>query len=1146
MTTRTLLRFLGLLAFAPALALAQTTPGYYRMPAIHGDTVVFTAEGDLWRVAATGGIAQRLTTHAGLETDSAISPDGKWIAFSAQYEGPTEAYVMPLAGGLPKRLTYHGEIAAVRGWTPDGKVLYSTRAFATLPVYQLVAVDPATLEKQPLPLGEADEGVFDDAGKTLFFTRYSFQGSHAKRYVGGTAQNLWRYEPGAKEAVPFHPEFKGISRWPMFWQDRVYFASERDGTSNLWSMRPDGSDLRQHTQHDDFGVKNPRQQGGRIVYQNGADIFLYDIAGARSTKLTISLASDFDQLRETWVTKVSDFLNAWDVSPDGDRISLVVRGQVFVAPANNQGRLVEITRGGGVRYRSAGFFPDGKSLLVLSDETGEVEFWKAPANGVGNKEQLTSGGETLRMYGELSPNGEWLVHAERDQELFVYNVKTKESRRVAKSPALDFDFPTVAWSPDSLWLAYEITAESGNTQLFLYSIASGQSTPVTSDRVNSGDPAFSPDGKWLYFLSDRTFTPLAFSPFGARQPEPFLDKPTKIYQLALGLETRSPFQAPNELDAEAKEAEKKAEAEKKPASDPKTPEGTKAAAAKDAKAAEKEKDASAAKTADAKTETAKADAKADAKAEKKEAKPITVVLEGIMDRLWEVPVPAGNYGALTVNDKALFVTDRDAGSVQARLLGIEIKTKDIETTTIVSNIAGYRLTADGKKIALQQRDDFYVIDAAARAAGDLSKARVNLANLRFPFSPRESWRQMFVDGWRLHRDFFYAKNMHGVDWKANLAKHLPLVDRVTDRAELDDLLNYLISEVSALHTDARNAKMREIDPQITVGSLGARWSRDEAAGGYRLDYIYQSEPEFLELRGPLLKPGLGIKAGDVITAINGVPTLSVPDAAALLRNQAGRQVLLALKSGGKGEAFSRIVTPVSAAEGALLRYNDWEYTRRTTVDEQSQGQIGYVHVRAMGRDNFADFVRGYYASEYKAGLILDLRNNRGGNIDAWMVSRLMRPAWMWWSRREGSVYSHLQSPFRGHLVILVDAFTASDGETMANAIRHLDLGKAIGVRTWGGGIWLRALSTLVDRGYVRAAEFGSFIPGEGWVIEGDGFTPDIIVDNNPAATFRGEDAQLAAAIKHLQELIAKDPRHQKPTPPAWPDKTRKTWTVPKS
>jgi tricorn protease len=474
----------------------------------------------------------------------------------------------------------------------------------------------------------------------------------------------------------------------------------------------------------------------------------------------------------------------------------------------------------------------------------------------------------------------------------------------------------------------------------------------------------------------------------------------------------------------------------------------------------------------------------------------------------------------------------------SRLVAVEIKNKDIEAVTVATGLAGYRVSADGKKLLLQQKDDFHVTDCAAKAATLDAKTKLNLGALKFAYSPRESWRQMFTDAWRLHRDYYYDKKMHGVDWPANLAKHLPLVDRVTDRTELNDALNYLVSELSSLHTDARGGDIRKGDPEIAVATLGARWTRDDRSGGYRLEQIYQGDPDFPEKLGPLLKPGLGIRAGDVILEINGTPTLAVPDAAALLRNQAGRQVLLKLAPGAGGEAFARVVTPLPAAEAANLRYDDWEHSRRLQVDEKSTGQIGYAHIRAMGTPNYYEFVRNYYAAANKGGLILDLRHNRGGNIDSWLLSRLMRPAWMWWARRDGTPYPNFQHAFRGHLVVLVDAFTASDGETMANGVRHLKLGQSIGVRTWGGGIWLRGgINALVDRGYARAAESGSFIPGEGWVIEGPGFTPDLIVDNPPAAAFRGEDAQLDAAIKYLQQKIAAEPRHLLPPIPAYPDKT---------
>ena len=1106
-------------AAAFCAARAQDNPGYYRFPALHGDTVVFTAEGDLWRVSTKGGLAQRLTTHAGLELLAAISPDGKWLAFSGQYEGPTEVYVMPLGGGLPTRLTYEGEAAQVRGWTPAGKVLYATRHFATLPDNQLVAIDPVTRQQTFVPLAQADEGVYDDAGQTLFFTRYGFQGSHAKRYAGGTAQNLWSYRTGAKEAVQLHPGDPGTSHWPMWWQGRLYFAGERDGTSNLWSAKPDGSDLRQHTSHADFGIKRPMQQGGRIVYQNGADLFLYDIATNKTAPIAITLASDFDQLRETWVHKPADHVSGFNLSPDGDRLALTVRGQVFVAPTG-QGRLAEITRQSGVRYRSSAFMPDGKSLLVLSDESGEVEFWRAPANGVGPTEQVTKGGKVLRLFGLVSPDGKWLAYAEHNQDLWLFNLETKEARKIAHSNYRDFSSPGINWSPDSKWLAYAITGETANSQIALYNLATAVSTSVTSERVNSGDPAFSPDGKWLYFLSDRSFVTSVGAPWGPRQPEPFLDKPTKIYQLALGLEKRSPFQAHDELA----DADKKAD---KPA-------------AKDDKKTEPEKTAGAdAQPADA----TKPGAENGAAPKSQNPPPVVVVLDGIQERLWEVPVPAGNYDQLRVTDKALFVIDREAGPASPeprfRLVGVEIKNKDIEAATVLAGITAYRVSADGKKLAVQQKEDFIVIDAAAKPAGDITKAKINLTALKFAYSPRESWRQMFTDAWRMHRDYYYDKNMHGVDWPANRAKHLPLVDRITDRSELNDLINYLVSELSSLHTDARGGDLRKTENEITVATLGARWSREEKAGGYRLDRIYVGDPDFPERLGPLLKPGIGIRNGDVILEINGTPTLSVADAEMLLRNQAGRQVLLRVQPAAGGDSFSRIVVPAPAAEAAALRYSDWEYTRMKSAAAQSDNQIGYVHLRAMGAGNYSEWARNYYSNLNRAGLILDLRHNQGGNIESWIMSRLMRPAWMWWSSRDGTPYPNFQNAFRGHLVVLVDSFTASDGETMANGVRQLGLGKVMGVRTWGGGIWLTGQNILADRGVARAAEFGTYIPGIGWVIEGDGFTPDIIVDNNPATAYHGADAQLDAAVIHLQALIKANPKHLIPIPPPYPDKSLK-------
>jgi tricorn protease len=353
----------------------------------------------------------------------------------------------------------------------------------------------------------------------------------------------------------------------------------------------------------------------------------------------------------------------------------------------------------------------------------------------------------------------------------------------------------------------------------------------------------------------------------------------------------------------------------------------------------------------------------------------------------------------------------------------------------------------------------------------------------------------------------------------------------------------MMSELSALHTavtpgDLRRAPEDEVAP---AASLGAHWVRDDAAGGWRIEHIYRGDPDYPDRLSPLARAGLRFVEGDVIESINGTSTLGVPDAEALLRNQAGRQVLLRVKP-ARGAAYDAVVTPLSTAEGASLRYTDWEHSRRHRVEETGNGQIGYVHLRAMGTADYAQWARDFYPVADRAGLVLDLRHNRGGNIDSWIMSRLMRKPWMWWAPRFGSVNANMQSTFRGHLVVLVNESTSSDGETMANGVRHLGLGTIIGTRTWGGGIWLRGINTLVDRGIISAAEHGSFIPGEGWAIEGDGITPDIIVDNNPASTFRGEDKQLDAAVAKLKEVIARDPRPL-PVAPPHPVKTLRPQNV---
>ncbi len=1088
MVPRLLLGFSLLVSVA--LAAESTHRGYFRFPSLRGDTVVFTAEGDLWRVGTQGGSARRLTSHPGPETRAALSDDGRQVAFSARYEGTLEAYVMPVDGGSPVRLTYDGS-AEVVGWTPDGRVLYRTGAHAGLPSVQLVEVDPTTLERRLLPLAQASEGVWQPASKTLFFTRLPKQGSSTKRYRGGWIENLWRYTDGEAEAVPLAPDFPGTSRNPMWWNGRLQFVSDRDGTMNLWSMKPDGTDLRQLTRHAGFDVKNAAIDQGRIVYALGADLHLLEVDSGVDRVLSISLPSDFDQLRERWVSKPLEYLTSARISWNGDRLALTARGEITVVPLE-RGRVVEMPRREGVRYRGATFQPDGKSLTALSDESGEYEFWRFPANGVGPSERLTTNGTVFRYDGTPSPDGKRLAWGDKDQRLWVMEVGKAAPVLVAES-GVD-DITDVEWSPDGRWLAYVQSATNTYPQIHLYGVESGDRIPVTSDRVDSSSPAWSPDGQWLYFLSDRELRSLVSSPWGPRQPEPYFTETTKIYALALKSGVRWPFAAKDELqedDATTKESGKEAE-EKVPA--------------------ESKKPASLASKTNAPAIPA-----------------VVLETEGLAGRLYEVPVPAGNYASLAVTAKHLLWTARDTGfAAKSHLRQLEITRKDPKPKTLVEDIASWQLSGDGKKVLIRKGDAFHVIAPDASAPAKLEE-KFDLDGWTLSVSPREEWRQIYTEAWRMLRDHFYDRAMHGNDWKAIHARYLPLVDRVTDRAELNDVLAEMAGELSALHIYVRYGDEREVPDRISLGSLGAALSKSPTDEGWRIDRVYRTDPDFPAGLSPLARPELGIRDGDRITALNGRSLAGVPDPGLLLRNQAGRPVLLELLPVGSTNRRPVLVKPVTLEQDADLRYSEWEYTRRREVERLSSNQIGYVHLRAMGGENIAEWARGFYPVFDRAGLVLDVRNNRGGNIDSWILGKLMRKAWFYWQGRTGNPTWNMQYAFRGHVVVLCNERTASDGEAFAEGFQRLGLGKVIGTRTWGGEIWLSSRRWLVDSGMASAAELGVYGPEGEWLIEGHGVDPDIVVDNLPHQAFEGRDLQLESAVKHLQERIAQDPR---PVPPA--------------
>ncbi|HZF30119.1 MAG TPA: S41 family peptidase [Gammaproteobacteria bacterium] len=1089
---------------AAAAAWAQPGRGYYRYPALHGTTIVFAAEGDLWTVPVAGGVARRLTTHPGEESHPAISPDGKTVAFTATYEGPAELYTMPLAGGLPARLTFDADESTSLGWTRDGRILYTTNHYSTLPDLQLVALDPRDGARERIPLSQASEASFDASGKSLFFVRPAFHRNVTKRYTGGTARKIWRYDQGAPDAVPLTAGYDGESHTPMAWNGRVYFITDRDGTMNLWSMRADGADPRQHTRHRSADARDASlSDDGRIVYQVGADLWLYDIASGADALVPIELASDFDQLRDRWVSDPWQQSSAVHLHPRGESVALTVRGRVFVAPAK-AGRLTRVSQQEGVRYRDATFLGDGARLVGFGDATGELELTTLPANGVGAPQALTTGGDATRLRVYPSPDGKQIAFTDTNNDLWLLDLGSRQRSRVSTGRDGVGD---VTWSPDNRFLAYSEVAANTFAQVFLYEAAARTRVTATSERVNSGSPAFSRDGKFLYFLSDRDLRSVVSGPWGPRQPEPYFDTPIKVYELALRDGLRSPFRPDDELFRAPEKKEDGAE-EKADGKDAKADKGRKAD--KDGKAGEG---------------AAKATSSADA---------VTVVVDArdIQRRLREVPAGSGNYSALAVSGDALFWLARDPGREgKLRLQGLPIKNRDAKVVTLVEAVDYFELSQDGKKLLVQKDKKVYVVDAAAKALEKLDESEVSLAGFGYPMNVRDDWREIFLDAWRLERDYFYDPAMHGVDWRAARDKYLPLVDRVTTREELSDVIGQFVGELTALHTSVRGGDLRTGRDNVVVASLGARLER--RTDGYLIEHIYRSDPDYPSEVSPLADTELGIGEGDVIEAVNGVATVSVPDIGELLRNQVDRQVLLRVRSSGAREPRDVVVTPM--ANEASLRYADWEYSRRLAVDEKSTGKIGYVHLRAMGGDDVTAWYRQFYPVFDRQGIIIDVRHNRGGNIDSFILEKLSRRAWFYWQPRVGSTSWNMQYAFRGHMVVLVDANTASDGEAFAEGFKRLGLGPVIGTRTWGGEIWLDdSLTTLSDGGVTRTPQLGVFGPERKWLVENHGVEPDIVVDNPPRATFGGTDAQLEAALAYLREQIAKDPRPV-PAPPPYPN-----------
>jgi tricorn protease len=1069
--------------YSAVAATALLTPAWaqtklLRFPDIHGNQVVFTYGGDLWTASTAGGTATRLTAHPGLELFAKFSPDGKWIAFTGQYDGDEQVYVMPAAGGEPKQLTFypaHGPLPPrwgwdnqVYGWTNDGKriIFRSMRDGWTNFVCRLYTVSMDGGPAEPLPMPTAGSGSFSPAGNRIVYAPQSRDFRTEKRYSGGTADQLYIFDLESHQAKKIS-EFERASRDPMWVGNTIYYDSDHDGHFNLYAYDVSTAKTTQLTTNKTFDLRWPSSdRESRIVYELAGELQIFDLKSRRTTPLSITVPSD-DVARRPSRVNAANLIEDFELSPKGERALFSARGDIFTVPIE-KGPVRNLTNSSGAHDKWPAWSPDGSQIAFISDKSGEEEIWVVPQDGSGPAEQLTTGGQAMRYHPDWSPDGKSIAFSDKDGRLQVLTVadhKLKEIARDTKRGIFDY-----TWSPRGNFLAFSMNGANGFNSLYIAS-PDGQLHHISSEYFNSREPVWDPDGNYLYFLSDHEFGPI----ISDREYDYATARETEIYALALRKDVKNPF--PPESDE---------------ATVTKAPD----AAAKDAK---------------------KDDNGAD----------LTIDFDGIQQRVARVPVEAANYFGLYAKSGHLIYTvspipyfGRDAGTQNSlRIYAL----KDRKETTLVEGFSGMAISRDGGKLLVRQGSGYSLMDATP--SGAAGKKTVATTGLFVDRVPAEEWSQIFNEVWRRYRDFFYAPNMHGFDWEALRKQYQPLLQYAAHRTDVTYIISEMIAELTVQHAYIEGGDYT-IPPRPRVALAGARFELDPASNRFRIAKIFEGQNEEEEYRSPLTEMGVDVKVGDYVLAINGHDLTGKDDPYRLLRNAADNPVHWTVNS-TPSTAGARTIAYRPVTNEEKLIYMDWVSANRRRVDELSGGRVGYLQVPDMGADGIREFIKWYYPQIHKEGLIIDDRANGGGSVSRMLIERLSKRILGAQFGRTDDEPILYPDAFAGPMVTLLDGTSASDGDIFPAMFRAAGLGPLVGKRSWGGVVGINDHGQLIDGGHVNVPEFG-FVNAQGeWIIEGHGVDPDIEVDNDPASVLQGKDPQLERAVAEVLRRI-------KEHPPKWP------------
>lgn len=1078
-----------------SLAFSSEPSRLLRFPTIFEDKIVFTCAGDLYSVDAAGGIARKLTNHEGFESFARFSPDGKQIAFTAQYDGNTEVYLMPAQGGLPQRLTFTATLGRddvsdrmgpnniVFGWKNNQKIVFRSRMreFNSFKGQLYLASTTGDLPEQ-LPLSRGGFCSYSPDGQKLAYNRVFREFRTWKRYRGGMADDVWIFDFTTKktENITNNPAQDII---PMWHGNKVYFLSDRENNKrmNLFVYDFATKNLKKLTDYSKYDIKFPSIGKKAIVFEYGGDLYRLDLTTEKIAQVKVYIREDQPGGR-SGIVEVGKKVSNYEISPAGKRALFGARGEIFTVPAK-YGPTRNLTQSSGIHERNSKWSPDGKWIAFISDKTGEDEIYIAAQDGSSPPKQITSGAETYKYQIYWSPDSKKLLWGDKRLRLRYVDIETKKITEVTQAKA--WEIRNCAWSPDSKWIAYLRPEIEMMNRIYIYSLEKKTGIPVTDGWYSSSQPVFSPDGKYLYFVSNRDFNPI----YSATEWNHAYRDMSRIYLLTLTKATESPFK-PKSDEVEIKKDE---------------PEDKDADRKKDEKECKKDKK------------------------DKKKEVVVKVDFDGIQDRIVQVPVKVARYWSLTPVDETIYYLRRGLKDKKPTLLMYDFK-KQKETE--LGEINGFEISADQKKMLVAQKDSYAILDLPKDKIK--IKDKLNLSGMEMKLDRKQEWNQIFNESWRQMREFFYAPNMHGVDWKAVREKYKPLVQHVNHRADLTYIIGEMIGELNVGHTYVGGGEMPRAK-RIKTGLLGAQLERDKKSKYYQVIRILKGQNWNKAVRSPLTEIGVNVKAGDFILAVNGVPTNKINDIFESLVNTADKQVTLKINSKPSTDGSREVVVKPIGDEANLYYYN-WVQHNLEKVTKATNGKVGYLHVPDMGVHGLNEFVKHFYPQLRKKALIIDVRGNGGGNVSPMLIERLRREIVMHTFARNTVARTNPSAMIWGPKVCLIDEFSASDGDLFPYRFKKHKLGKLIGKRTWGGVVGIRGSLPLLDGGTLHKPEFSRFdVEGKKWIIEGIGVAPDIEVENDPARVFMGFDDQLDRAIKEILATL-KTEEQTVPPIPAYPER----------